>query len=150
MPVAKQLRSESEYHQSFWAEAHPKEGRRLVLPKPSTTPTRNGMLAAWSSKRTAWQITGRKGSRDGSGKQSPMVATGRPKRAPHQHHNQRPGPTQPQLDNDLAGPACGGQETQRTCTPGYDTLSARDQPPTRPPSFLVITMVIERGRLPAP
>jgi hypothetical protein len=29
------------------------------------------MLAALVQQRTAWQITGRKGSRDGSGKQSP-------------------------------------------------------------------------------
>lgn len=67
-----QLRSESEYHQSFWAEAHPKEGRRLLPAEAiNHTDEEMEMLAALVQQRTAWQITGRKGSRDGSGKQSP-------------------------------------------------------------------------------
>ncbi|HNI75760.1 MAG TPA: iron dicitrate transport regulator FecR [Giesbergeria sp.] len=67
-----QLRSESEYHQSFWAEAHPREGRRLIPAEAiNHTDEEMEMLAALVQQRTAWQITGRKGSRDGSGKQSP-------------------------------------------------------------------------------
>ena len=65
-----QVLSESEYHQSFWAESSGKGGRRLVPTEAiNHTDEEMEMLAALVQQRTAWQITGRKGSKDGSGKQ---------------------------------------------------------------------------------
>ena len=65
-----QVLSESDYHQSFWAEATPRGGRMLVPTGAiNHTDEEMEMLAALVQQRTAWQITGRKGSKDGSGRQ---------------------------------------------------------------------------------
>lgn len=64
--------SVSEYHQSFWAEAQPKGGRSLMPAQAiNHTDEEMEMLAALLQQRTAWQITGMKGPKDGSGIQSP-------------------------------------------------------------------------------
>lgn len=62
--------SESTYHQSFWAEASPRNGQSLFPARAiNHTDEEMEMLAALVRQRTAWQITGVKGSRDGSGHQ---------------------------------------------------------------------------------
>ncbi len=62
--------SESSYHQSFWAEASPRNGQSLFPAKAiNHSDEEMEMLAALVRQRTAWQITGVKGSRDGSGYQ---------------------------------------------------------------------------------
>ena len=62
--------STSTYHQSFWAEASPRAGHTL-FPAPAIrhSDEEMEMLAALVQQRTAWQISGRKGARDGSGHQ---------------------------------------------------------------------------------
>ncbi len=62
------LTSQSEYHQSFWAETEPRDGRMLT-PTDAINHTDEEMevLARLAGERTAWQITGRKGQRDGRG-----------------------------------------------------------------------------------
>ena len=62
--------SESTYHQSFWAEASPRNGQSLFPARAiNHSDEEMEMLAALVRQRTAWQITGIKGSRDGSGHQ---------------------------------------------------------------------------------
>lgn len=60
--------SRAEYHQSFWAEAEAKDGRFLT---PSTPINHSDeeleFLARLVGQRTAWQIAGKKGLKDGSG-----------------------------------------------------------------------------------
>jgi len=60
--------SEASYHQSFWAETAPRNGR-LLTPASAINHTDEELefLAGLIGQRTAWQISGRKGSRDGSG-----------------------------------------------------------------------------------
>ena len=62
------LVSAARYHQSFWAEAEPKAGRYLT---PAATLNHSDeeleFLARLISQRTAWQVAGSKGSRDGKG-----------------------------------------------------------------------------------
>lgn len=60
--------SQSEYHQSFWAETEPRNGRMLT-PAGAINHTDEEMevLARLVGERTAWQIKGRKGQRDGRG-----------------------------------------------------------------------------------
>jgi len=61
--------SESRYHQSFWAEASPRQGRSL---RPAAAINHSDeemeMLAALVQERTAWQISGIKGPKDGRGR----------------------------------------------------------------------------------
>ena len=60
--------SESVYHQSFWAEASPRNGRSLFPARAiNHSDEEMEMLAALVRQRTAWQISGKKGPRDGSG-----------------------------------------------------------------------------------
>jgi hypothetical protein len=56
--------SRSEYHQSFWGEAEPKDGK-LLTPAPAINHTDAELeaLAALVNQQTAWQITGRKGQK---------------------------------------------------------------------------------------
>lgn len=62
--------SESTYHQSFWAEASPRNGRSLFPARAiNHTDEEMEMLAALVHQRTAWQISGTKGPRDGRGHQ---------------------------------------------------------------------------------
>jgi len=61
-------RSQSDYHQSFWAEASP--GTGPVIRKAGYidhTDEELEFLAGLIQQRTSWQITGRKGRGDGSG-----------------------------------------------------------------------------------
>jgi hypothetical protein len=69
--------SVSSYHQSFWGEAEPKAGRFLT-PAPALNHTDEEIefLAGLVDQRTAWQIAGRTGVKDGRGymKQRPPEA----------------------------------------------------------------------------
>ena len=62
------LVSQADYHESFWADADAKNGVSLT-PAPALNHTDEELefLARLIDQRTAWQITGRKGSKDGSG-----------------------------------------------------------------------------------
>jgi hypothetical protein len=60
--------SQSVYHQSFWGEAEPKNGRYLTPAKAiNHTDEEMEKLAALIGEQTAWQIAGRRGTHDGSG-----------------------------------------------------------------------------------
>ena len=65
---ADRLVSQASYHQSFWGEAEPKEGRYLT---PATafnhTDEELEYLARLVGQRTAWQSAGKKGTKDGTG-----------------------------------------------------------------------------------
>jgi hypothetical protein len=69
--------SRAEYHQSFWGEAEPKNGRYLT-PARAINHTDEEMeyLAKLVNQRTAWEIAGRKGVKDGAGymEQQPPAA----------------------------------------------------------------------------
>jgi hypothetical protein len=60
--------SKAEYHQSFWAEPAPVNGR-LLTPARAMAHTDEEMefLAQLVGEPTAWQVAGRRGNRDGSG-----------------------------------------------------------------------------------
>lgn len=60
--------SRSDYHQSFWGEAQPRNGR-LLTPAGALNHTDEEleMLARLVNQRTAWQELGRKGVKDGKG-----------------------------------------------------------------------------------
>jgi hypothetical protein len=60
--------SQSVYHQSFWGEVEPKNGRYLT-PARAINHSDEEMenLAALIGEQTAWQIAGRRGTHDGSG-----------------------------------------------------------------------------------
>ena len=66
---AETLVSQSSYHQSFWAEAAPRHGR-LLTPAGAINHTDEELefLAGLVHQRTAWQIAGHKGIKDGSGR----------------------------------------------------------------------------------
>ena len=60
--------SRSDYHQSFWAEAEPKNGRFLTPARAiNHTDEELEHLAQLVDQRTAWQVLGRKGVKDGQG-----------------------------------------------------------------------------------
>ena len=65
---AESLVSTASYHQSFWAEAQPREGR-LLRPAGAINHTDEELeyLAGLVDQRTAWQIAGVKGTKDGRG-----------------------------------------------------------------------------------
>jgi len=67
MTGTEQTESRSEYHQAFWAEPAPRNGRSLT-PAPAVNHTDEELeyLAQLVDQRTAWQIAGRKGSKDSS------------------------------------------------------------------------------------
>ena len=60
--------SEASYHQSFWGEVEPKNGR-LITPANAINHTDEELefLAGLIGQRTAWQIAGRTGVKDGRG-----------------------------------------------------------------------------------
>jgi hypothetical protein len=60
--------SQAQYHQAFWAETEPKNGR-LLTPARAINHTDEEVeaLAALMGQQTAWQIAGRKGVKDGQG-----------------------------------------------------------------------------------
>ena len=60
--------SRSVYHQSFWGEAQPVNGKLLTPAKAiNHTDEELEFLARLVDQRTAWQIAGRKGVKDGMG-----------------------------------------------------------------------------------
>ena len=60
--------SQSDYHQAFWGEVEAKNGRFLTPAKAiNHTDEELEALAALVNQRTAWQIAGRKGVKDGVG-----------------------------------------------------------------------------------
>ena len=60
--------SRSDYHQSFWGEVEPKNGRLLTPAKAiNHTDEEVEALAQLIGQRTAWQIAGRTGVKDGNG-----------------------------------------------------------------------------------
>jgi hypothetical protein len=60
--------SKADYHQAFWAEAQPKDGKVLTSAKAiNHTDEELEFLARLAGQRTAWQISGKKGKKDGSG-----------------------------------------------------------------------------------
>ena len=60
--------SQSGYHQAFWAEAQPKDGKLLSSAKAiNHTDEELEYLARLAGQRTAWQISGKKGTKDGKG-----------------------------------------------------------------------------------
>ena len=65
---ADKLVSQASYHQSFWGEVEPKNGRYLT-PAAAINHTDEELeyLARLIGQRTAWQIAGTKGIRDGAG-----------------------------------------------------------------------------------
>jgi hypothetical protein len=65
-------RSQAVYHQSFWAEPEPKDGRRLT-PAGAINHTDEEVefLAALVGQPTAWQALGQRGPKDGSGYMEP-------------------------------------------------------------------------------
>ena len=64
--------SQSEYHQSFWGEVQARNGRFLT-PAGAINHTDEELenLAQLVGQRTAWQIAGRKGVKDGGGYMEP-------------------------------------------------------------------------------
>jgi hypothetical protein len=64
--------SQAQYHQSFWAEPAPVNGRMLT-PAQAIDHTDEEMefLAQLVGERTAWQAAGKRGTRDGSGYMEP-------------------------------------------------------------------------------
>lgn len=60
--------SQSSYHQSFWGEVEPKDGRRLT---PANAINHSDeeleFLAGLVNQQTAWEIAGRKGVKNGMG-----------------------------------------------------------------------------------
>lgn len=66
--------SRAEYHQSFWGEAEPKNGRRLTPAKAiNHSDEELEFLAALVGQRTPWEVAGRRGSKEGTGYMDPAV-----------------------------------------------------------------------------
>jgi len=62
------LVSEAQYHQAFWADAEPRAGRFLTAAGAlNHSDEELEFLAQLVDQRTAWQIAGRKGNKDGTG-----------------------------------------------------------------------------------
>jgi len=62
------LVSEAQYHQAFWADAEPRAGRFLTAAGAlNHSDEELEFLAQLIDQRTAWQIAGRKGNKDGTG-----------------------------------------------------------------------------------
>ena len=60
--------SQAQYHQSYWGEVSPKDGSSLTPAKAiNHTDEELEFLARLVEQRTAWQISGKKGNKDGSG-----------------------------------------------------------------------------------
>lgn len=65
---AEKTTSTSAYHQAYWGEVTPKAGRSLTAAKAiNHTDEELEYLARLVDQRTAWQISGKKGNKDGSG-----------------------------------------------------------------------------------
>jgi hypothetical protein len=60
--------SRADYHQAFWGEVTPKNGRSLTPAKAiNHTDEELEFLAKLVNQRTAWQVLGKKGVKDGKG-----------------------------------------------------------------------------------
>ncbi len=60
--------SQSSYHQAFWGEVAPRNGRMLTAaPAINHTDEELEFLARLVNQRTAWQTMGYKGIKDGRG-----------------------------------------------------------------------------------
>jgi hypothetical protein len=71
--------SQAEYHQSFWGEVQPKNGRFLTPAKAiNHTDEEMEYLAKLVNQRTAWEIAGKKGVKDGSGYMEEKPPTAHP------------------------------------------------------------------------
>ncbi|MRD46669.1 iron dicitrate transport regulator FecR [Caenimonas koreensis] len=71
--------SQSSYHQSFWGEAEPKNGRFLTPAKAiNHTDEELEFLAKLVNQRTAWEVLGRKGVKDGMGYMEQRPETAHP------------------------------------------------------------------------
>lgn len=67
--------SQSSYHQSFWAEPRPRDGRLLTPAKAiNHTDEELEFVASLVAQRTAWQVLGRTGVKDGAGYMDPGQA----------------------------------------------------------------------------
>jgi hypothetical protein len=65
--------SVSQYHQSFWAEVQPRDGRMLTPARAiNHTDEEVERVAALVHERTAWEILGRRGTHDGRGYLDPQ------------------------------------------------------------------------------
>jgi hypothetical protein len=63
--------SQADYHQSFWGDATARDGQILTPARAlNHSDEELEFLAGLIGQRTAWQIAGRKGNKDGSGKMS--------------------------------------------------------------------------------
>jgi hypothetical protein len=71
--------SRSDYHQSFWGEVEPKNGRFLTPAKAiNHTDEELEFLAKLVNQRTAWQVAGRTGVKDGMGYMEQQPASAHP------------------------------------------------------------------------
>ena len=71
--------SRSEYHQAYWGEVSPKGGRSLIPAKAiNHTDEEVEFLARLVDQRTAWQIAGKKGVKDGMGSMDEKYSQGQP------------------------------------------------------------------------
>jgi hypothetical protein len=71
--------SVSQYHQSFWGEAEPKDGRYLTPAKAiNHTDEELEHLARLVNQRTAWEEMGRRGVKDGQGYMEQRPPTAHP------------------------------------------------------------------------
>ncbi|MEX1167220.1 MAG: hypothetical protein WEK74_10200 [Hydrogenophaga sp.] len=75
--------SEASYHQSFWCEVEPKGGRLITSADAiNHTDEELEFLVGLIGQRTAWQIAGRTGVKDGRGymdQQPPEMHPARPR-----------------------------------------------------------------------
>lgn len=72
---ANRMVSRAEYHQSFWGEPQPVNGHLLTPAKAiNHTDEELEMLAGLIGERTAWEIAGRKGNKEGTGYMDPQPA----------------------------------------------------------------------------
>jgi hypothetical protein len=71
--------SRAQYHQSFWAEPQARDGR-LLTPANAINHTDEEveMVAALLGEQTAWQVLGRRGTKDGSGYMDPQPGQAHP------------------------------------------------------------------------
>jgi hypothetical protein len=75
--------SQSVYHQSFWGEPEPKNGRYLTAARAiNHTDEEMENLAALVGEQTAWQLQGRRGTHDGSGYMEDRPVTEHPANGP--------------------------------------------------------------------
>jgi hypothetical protein len=76
--------SQASYHQSFWGEVEPKNGRYLTPANAiNHTDEELEVLAALVNQRTAWQVAGRRGVKDGRGYMDAQPPAAHPAASPN-------------------------------------------------------------------